>query len=371
MTQPFDPDRGGPLERPARDLSAARILVLAALVLLPVVLLALLWIGQVAAFLLFAGILVAAILDAATRGLTGHTPLSRPWSLGIVIGLIVVAVAGTAWFAGTYLAGQAGDLYGTLQDQARRVGDAIDRLRPGAEAEDGPETPMAVVRDLGRMWWGDGGGPALFVQSVLGALANVFIIFFVGVFLALDPGLYKRGVVRLFPEPQRADVGDALGRAGATLRHWLAGKLLSMGLIAGLTYAGLLLIGYPLALPLSLLAGLLAFVPNLGPLLAYIPIALTGLSAGMNTLLLGVVVYAAAQTVESYIFTPLIQKRMVSLPPALILISQVFGGLVFGLWGIALATPLVAVLKLWIERYYVERALENGGGDEASARAAT
>ena len=89
------------------------------------------------------------------------------------------------------------------------------------------------------------------------------------------------------------------------------------------------------------------------------PIALVGFSAGTTTLLLGLGVYAVAQTVESYVFTPVVQKHMVSLPPALILFAQVLGGIVFGLWGVALATPLAAVLRGWVGEYYVRRELED------------
>ena len=361
------PPASGPLERSAQSLSPERILALSALMLLPPVFLAVFWLGQNAFFLLFAGILLAAILDAAIRAITGHTRLERGWAAGVVIGAVVVLIAALVWFGGRYVAGQAGDLYDALQAQAERIGNALDEVRPGGGGEDDPDTLVGVIRDLGRMMGGGEGMPTSFAQNVLGGLANAFLIFFVGVFLAMNPDLYKRGVVRLFPVRHRAGVDDALHEAGHTLRQWLVGKLMSMALIAGLTLAGLLAIGYPLAVPLALLAGLLAFVPNLGPLLTYVPIALAGLSEGMGTVLTGVAIYAAAQTIESYVFTPLIQKRMVSLPPALILFAQVLGGILFGLWGIALATPLAAVLRLWLERYYVRAELEDDPPREREA----
>ena len=267
-------------------------------------------------------------------------------------------LAALAWSGGSYLVGQASELYTALDEQADRVGNMIDRVRPGGDTDGSAETPLEVLRELGRMWGGEDGGAAGFAAATLGGLANAFIVFFIGVFLALDPDLYKRGLVRLFPQRHRGSVDEALHDAGDTLRRWLIGKLLSMAMIFVLTLIGFLIVGYPLAIPLALLAGLLAFVPNLGPILTYIPIALAGLSAGTTTLLLGVAIYAVAQSVESYIFTPMVQKRMVSLPPALILFAQVLGGIVFGLWGVALATPLAAVLRLWIDRYYVRRELE-------------
>ena len=349
---------GGVLERPAELLSPERILAIVALALLPILAVAIFWIGQNAFFLLFAGILVAAIFDAATRLVADRGGLKRPHAFALVLALVLASIAALAWFGGSYLAGQAGELYSALDRQADRVGGLIDRFRPGRDPDGDDETPLGVLRDLGRMWGGGDGGAMGFVSATLGGLANAFIIFFVGVFLALDPDLYKRGLTRLFPRRHRGGIDEALHDAGDTLRRWLVGKLLSMALIFGLTLAGLLIAGYPLAVPLAILAGLLAFVPNLGPILTYVPIALAGFSEGTTTVLIGVAVYAVAQTVESYVFTPIIQKRMVSLPPALILFAQVLGGILFGLWGIALATPLAAVLRLWIERYYVRRELE-------------
>jgi predicted PurR-regulated permease PerM len=376
-------DGGGPLERPASQVAAGRILLLATLALLPVLAVAAFWLGQAAFFMLFAGILLAAVFDAAVRGLTEHLGFGRTAALTAVIGGTVLALAALVWFGGRTIVAQSGELYDALDRQADQVAGLLEMVRQGdgggeeaggsvgvtsgADAASGAgtddATPIGVLQDLGRMWWGEDGGPASFAQSAFGALANSFIIFFIGVFLVIDPGLYKRGVTRLFPPGRRETADAALHRAGQTLRRWLVGKLLSMAMIFALTLAGLFLVGFPFALPLALLAGALAFVPNLGPLLTYVPIALVGLSSGTTTMLLGVGVYAVAQTVESYVFTPLVQKRMVSLPPALILFAQVLGALLFGLWGVALATPLAAVLREWIGTYYVRRGLE---GDEAA-----
>ena len=364
-----DPD-ADPARMPAR-----RVLWVATLALLPALAIAVFWLGRDAFFLLFAGILLAAVFDAGIRALDDRTPMSRMAAAATVIGGTIAALLGLAWFAGSTLVSGANELFAALEEQATVVGDAIDRLR--AEEDGSPETPTGLLRDLGRMWGGDGGmGAAGFVQATFGALANAFLIFFIGVFLALDPDLYKRGLVALFPPDRRARVDEALHAAGETLRQWLIGKLASMALIAGLTWAGLAIIGYPFALPLALLAGLLAFIPNLGPLLTYLPIALAGLSSGLTTVGLGLAAYAVAQTIESYVFTPLVQKRLVSLPPALILFAQVLGGLIFGLWGVALATPVAAVLRLWIDRLYVHEALEGdpppsdkpGERDEEGAR---
>ena len=357
-------EAAGPLERPADRLSPERILTLVTLALVPILILALLWAGRNAVFLLIASILFAAVLDAAARALSDRTSLGRGWALGLVIGgllaLIIAAVVG----GGAFLLGQVGALADALRQEALRLGELIDSVQPGRQGAPDPDTVGEVFSDIRAFLWGDdAGGSASFLGAALGAMANAFVIFFIGIFLALDPGLYARGITRLFPPDRRATVADALDHAGDTLQRWLLGQLISMSAIGLMTLTGLLIMGYPLAIPLALLAALLAFVPNLGPLLTYVPIVLAGLPEGFGTVAVGVAVYAVAQAVESYVLTPLVQKRMVSLPPALILFAQVLGGLVFGVWGVALATPIVAVARVWIERYYVRAGLEDAPPD--------
>ena len=350
---------GGPLERRARDLSATRVLTLGALAILPFLAAWVLWNAQTAFFLLFAGILFAAIIDACVRGLDKILPLKRAWLLAIVIGAILLAIAALVGFGGAYVWSQFDELQALVREQADEVAGLLSTMKDG-EVEKG-DSAMDVLRQALSLLPGSGegsGGPATAVQTALSALTNAVIIFFIGCFLAVEPGLYRRGLARLFPPRVREPVDEALVQSGETLRNWLMGKLASMAMIFACTWLGLWMIGFPFAFALGLLAGLLAFIPNLGPILTYIPIALAGLSVGTSTLIYGLLVYAAAQTIESYIFTPLIQKRMVELPPALILFSQVFGGVLFGLWGIALATPIAAVVKTMLETLYIQEGLD-------------
>ena len=351
--------RGGPLERAAHELSPTRILTLVSLALLPPLALWLFWNAQTAFFLLFSSILFAAIIDACIRGLRRLLDVDRIWLYAIVMATILALLAALGWFGGSYLVSQIGDLFNLVEQQADEVAGLIETLRGGDVEE--KNSALGVLRQAFSLLPGNGGGlgvAATTVQTISSYLANAVIIFFIGAFLAVEPGLYKNGFVRLFPPQARAPVDGALVETGETLRNWLVGKAASMTMIFVFTWVGLMLVGFPFAFALGLLAGALAFIPNIGPLLTYIPIALVGLSAGStSTLLYGLVVYAAAQAIESYLFTPLIQKRMVSLPPALIFFAQILGGLLFGLWGVALATPIAAVLKTLIEKLYIQQGL--------------
>jgi predicted PurR-regulated permease PerM len=154
--------------------------------------------------------------------------------------------------------------------------------------------------------------------------------------------------------PRGAAVLDG---AGETLRHWLFGQLLTMAVIFLCTWAGLAFLGIGGALILGLQAGLLAFVPTIGPLVAGVVILLASLASGLNGVLGALGVYLAVQCLESYGLTPFIQKRALDIPPATIFAGQLLLGVIFGLWGIALALPLMAVIKVLLEQVYVEDTL--------------
>ena len=349
----------GPFERDAHELSPTRILTIVALGVLPLVALWVFWNAQTAFFLLFSGVLFAALIDACIRGLDRFLGLDRIWLFAIVVGTIVLAFVALIWFGGSYVVGQVDELIVLVSKQADEVSELVGMVRGEDVAE--RDSALGVLRQAGTLLPGGGSGAETAlntVQTIFSYLANAVIIFFIGAFLAVEPGLYKRGFARLFPPDARDEVDDALVETGQTLRNWLVGKLASMTMIFVFTWLGLMLVGFPFSFALGLVAGALAFIPNIGPILTYIPIALVGLSAGSTTTLLyGLLIYAAAQAIESYLFTPLIQKRMVSLPPALIFFAQILGGILFGLWGVALATPIAAVLKTLIEKLYIQEGL--------------
>jgi len=172
--------------------------------------------------------------------------------------------------------------------------------------------------------------------------------------LAANPRHYVNGVLRLLPERDRSR-GEALAReCGATLRRWLLGKLASMVITGVLTGVGLVLLGIPLALVLALLAALLGFIPNFGPILASVPAILLGLSHSPSTAAWVAGLHVVVQAVESYGITPLIQRKMVALPPALTIVAQMTLGVLVGGLGVVLATPLTALGLVLVRRLYVE-----------------
>lgn len=149
-----------------------------------------------------------------------------------------------------------------------------------------------------------------------------------------------------------------MNAAAHTLRQWITAQLMSMTIVGILTGLGLWAAGIPLAFILGLIAALLAFIPNIGPVLAAVPALLLALAQGPSTVMWVAAVYIVVQGLESYAITPIIQKEKVSLPPALIIAAQLLLGVLFGILGLARATPLTAVVLTLTGMLYVEGFLE-------------
>ncbi len=349
-----------------------------------VVVLALAWMAADTLLLIFSGMLLGVFLDGLTRGLGRVLPLSRGLRLTLVSLVLAAALAGLATVGGATIAQQGRDLGQTVSTQAGTVSNwlaerGIKVPLPGgsdARSEQGKEgaggkgedkpggiagLTAGVLKSPGSLFSDAAGmlGPA--AQVVLGlftALGNIAVILFLGVAFAADPGSYRNGVIRFVPPRHRPRAASVLDGAGETLRHWLFGQLITMAVIFLCTWAGLAFLGIGGSLILGLQAGLLAFVPTIGPLVAGVVILLASLASGLNAVLGALGVYLAVQCLESYGLTPFIQKQVLDIPPATIFAGQLVLGVVFGLWGIALALPLMAVIKVLLAQLYVEDVLE-------------
>jgi len=197
----------------------------------------------------------------------------------------------------------------------------------------------------------------LFFGGVIGALGNVVIILFVGIYFAASPHLYTNGFIKLVPQAKRPRARQVMKKMGDTLGSWLLGKSISMLIVGVATSVGLGLLGVPLGLLLGIIAGLLDFVPYLGPILAGIPAVLIAFSISPDLALYTILLFTGVQLVEGYLLQPLIESRAVDLPPALTIVMQLVFGTLFGFAGVALATPLAAALKVLVQMLYVEDVL--------------
>jgi predicted PurR-regulated permease PerM len=204
----------------------------------------------------------------------------------------------------------------------------------------------------------------------LAIAANVLLVVVAGIYLAIDPGTYRRGVLAIVPVRHRADAAETMVLLGQALKLWLLGQLLAMLLVGTLTAIGLWLLGVPSALALGFLAGLLDFVPYVGPVLAALPAILVGLGESPATVMWILGLYLLVQQVEGILIMPLVQQSTVHLPPVATLFAIVAFGILLGPLGLIFATPLavfcfVLVKKLWIRDTLEEKTAIPG---EAEAK---
>ncbi len=315
--------------------------------------------------LVFAGILVAVLLRGCADAIAGHTPLRPGWSLalflGLVIGLIVAAGAVIIPASVTEFS-QLGSEIATSLDELER---SLSERSWGRELLG----MMPEMPDL-RGRFDDAIGRARgFFSTTFGGLASLFVMLFIGLYLAASPGTYTMGLVRLFPDRLHVRVRQVLLELQVSLWRWLLGRLVGILVVGLLTWIGLLILGLPLAMPLALLAAVLAFVPNLGPVLAVLPALVLGLVQGVGTVLWVMVLYSAVQAFETYLITPLVARRVVSLPPVLTIVVQIVMGMYFGILGLLLAGPMAVVVMVLVQMVYLKGVLGRPIESRADGRA--
>jgi predicted PurR-regulated permease PerM len=193
-----------------------------------------------------------------------------------------------------------------------------------------------------------------FFRSTFGVLGDVYVVLFLGIFFTVSPRLYVDGFLKLIPPRGKTKAEEVVQVIGTSLSKWLKGKLFAMLVVAILTLIGLLILGMPMAFTLALIAGILNFIPNFGPLIAMVPAVLVGLMQGPTTALLVAGLYILVQVLESNVITPQIQKKLVNIPPALIIIAQLLMGVLTGGWGLLLATPLMLIVMMVVQELYVK-----------------
>lgn len=193
--------------------------------------------------------------------------------------------------------------------------------------------------------------------SGFGVVVDLLIVVFVGYFLAANPKRYAEGFLLLVPEPRRNETRNVLLAMARALRWWLVARVFLMSLVGMAFGICLWILDVPLKLPLAVLAGLLDFIPYVGPMLGYIPALAVSLLQGPKTALYVTAFYVVIQFVESYLAEPLIEAKTVTIPPALLVLAQILSVLWLGVIGILLATPLVIITVVAVQMLYVKRFL--------------
>ena len=340
-------DRGPEADASGTGLS---FLTRLSIVVVVVIALAFAWLTREILLLIFGGILMGIFLCGLTKMVVRYTGLGHGWALAIVLATLTLLTALGGWFLGNDLVEQFGELRRGLMKSFQSVREQVLRSPLGEMFDNTREAPPPSATQLRIL--------AGYLTSGIGAMAAPLIILVIGVYLAVDPGLYRRGVVWLVPSEHRPRAQDVLERAGEALWGWLWGRLFSMTLIGVTTWIGLWLLGIPMALSLALIAFVTNFIPYIGPLLSAVPAVLIALTLGPMQAVYVLLLYGGIQLVETNVITPLVELKSVNLPPVLTISSQMISGLLFGPLGILFATPLTAVITVLIKTLYIEDVLE-------------
>jgi predicted PurR-regulated permease PerM len=309
--------------------------------------------------LVFFSILIAVMLRGLVRWLRARTRLSDTAAMAAVIVGIVVLFAVVILLLGPGVAAQVDQLIQQIPQSLQQLTEWLNQYEWGRQLL--AQAPTAD--DLNDIVFGRGGDVFAQVTGVfsttLGIIGNTFIVILVGIFLAIEPWVYIENGLRLLPQNRRDRAREVIATLGDTLARWLLGRFVSMTIVGVLTTVGLAVLGVPLALTLGLIAGLLSFIPTFGPILALIPAVLLALLQSPAQALYVVILYVAVQSVDNYLVTPFIERRTVSLPPALTIVAQLVFGIVLGRLGLILAAPLVAVIVVLVRMLYVEDVLDD------------
>jgi predicted PurR-regulated permease PerM len=274
--------------------------------------------------------------------------------------IVVLAIAFLAWlayFAGSQISVEAATLPAVVKAQSART---VEWLQ-----QHGFDVSMAHVQQVATQLSSSVGTLTHAIGGVLGGIATVVLIGTIGLYISLEPRLYERGVAWMLPREQRGEFFDTTQRMAYTLRRLMAGRLVGMAFEGVFTWVALTVVGVPLAALLGIITGLLAFLPNIGAIVSGILMVLVGFSGGPEMGLWTIAVYFIVQNIDGYIVVPLIARRTVDLAPALVLGMQLIMGLLFGVIGLFLADPLLAMIKVALQR----RSELRGAGEQAEAAA--
>lgn len=296
--------------------------------------------------LVLAGILMAIYFHGCASLLE---KLRLPPKIAVFAAVLLnfLLIGGFFWFVGARLQQQVAQLSDTLPNSINHAKEWLQQFPGGSKILDYLNSSGDSGKTLSVV--------KKFFSSTFGILSDVYIILLLGLFFTASPLLYKKGIVKLLP-PAAKEKGDSLlEEIHNVLKNWIKGQLFGFVFIALLTGLGLWAVGMPLILTLALVAGLLNFVPNFGPIIALVPACLIALTIDPTTALLVAGIYTGIQIVQSAVTQPLIQKKMISMPPALIIFGQVAMGSLAGFWGVLLATPLIAIIIVLVDKLYIKR----------------
>lgn len=332
------------------------------------------WYFAATLLLIFAGMLLGVGLNALTNALGRRVHLPHAARLAIVCIVLAILLVGVAYLGGATIAEQAAVLSKTIKSQITHVRAFLENhgidtsvfdlgnATPAAasSSSDTASAPAPSPNAHGALP-GAGAlassGRAIVSQTfkllfgAISAVGNIFIVLFLGLAFAAQPGVYHDGLLFLAPAKHRIRATLIIDRIGETLERWLIAQIIVMIAVGIVTWIGLAVIGIPGSFILGIQAGLLAFVPTVGAIIAGVVVVLASLASGWIPALSALILFLGVHAMESYALTPILQRQALDIPPATLFAFQILLGVVFGIWGLALALPLVAIAKVMIDHF--------------------
>jgi predicted PurR-regulated permease PerM len=336
------------------------------------------WYFAATLFLIFAGMLLGVALNAMTNLLGRIVRLSHSLRLTIVCLVLAGLLSGVIFLGGATIAQQATALSDTIKSQLVGVKAFLERngidtsyfelgklsATPAASttpavsttpaASEAAATPTRNLPSAGEI---ASSGGAIVSQTLklllgtLGAVGNFFIVLFLGLTFAAQPSVYRTGLLYMAPAKHRARATVIIDRISETLERWLIAQILTMAAVFLVTWIGLALIGIQGSFILGIQAGLLTFIPTVGALIGGLIVVLASLASGWVAAASAFALFLGIHALESYILTPMLQRQALDIPPATLFAIQILLGVVFGIWGISLALPLMAIVKVLIDHF--------------------
>jgi predicted PurR-regulated permease PerM len=329
------------------------------------------WSFAAALFLIFAGVLLGVTLNALTHQLGRVVGWPQPLRLAIVCLVLAGLLAGIIFLGGATIAQQATALSGTIKSQLVNVKGFLDRngidtsyfdLTNPSQGQPGTAPGQPQQHNLPSAGALASGGGAIVSQTwklllgTVNAVGNFFIVIFLGLAFAAQPSIYRNGLLYLAPAKHRSQTTVIIDQISETLERWLIAQMLTMAAVGAVTWLGLAIIGIPGSFILGIQAGLLAFIPTVGAIVAGVIVVLASLGSGWIATVSAFGLFLGVHALESYILTPILQRQALDIPPATLFAFQILLGIVFGIWGISLALPLMAIVKVLIDHFKAEPA---------------
>ncbi len=309
--------------------------------------------------LVFAGILLAVLVDYFGRQLMRVPRIPHWLAVTTVLAVLAALLVLMVLLLIPVVVEETLKLAGQLEESVEQLIDWLQEAT-GGQLRVEQIWEMEELPGIGQVWRGVAG----IFATTIGAITGLSIVVIVGVFIAYRPRLYMTGLMRLVPVVHRPRAAEVLAAVGVTLRRWLLGQLISMILLALSTWIMLALLGIPQAPSLALITGAMTFVPYLGPIIALIPILMISFLESPLLALYVLILYMAIQNVEANVIMPIVFHRTAHIPPALGVISQILFGSLLGFLGFVLAIPLMAVVLQMVKMVYVEDILGDSNRED-------